>query len=350
MAEGVEAALRQIWSEVMPGHEWVTDKSLLELGISSLKAMEIALRIERHFKRPINFSVLKPTSTFSDLLAVLQGGGSDAQAQASTHGAGVMIPGIFGEELYLAAFRERIGATVHFTCFDLPGLDAPPVLQTRIDRMADVVVARLAEAGDDPIHLAGISYGGIVAHAVARRLVESGRPPRSLILVDPLLKPSKWDAIKRTLARLRARPKGGAIPAIQAATGGSRLPRAAATLAVSLLLIAGAFRLARWMVLRFGPDLGYAWTVQRTREYLAVLRSRAIRAWSPEPCRIPTTLLVSQDFASQSSMEVWRRACPDLRFATLLADHFTLFLPPQVAETERAFLDGIVPAAADTRV
>lgn len=345
MADGVEAALHQIWSEVMPGHEWVADKSLLELGISSLKAMEIALRIERRFKRPINFSVLKPASTFLDLLAVLQRDGSDAPAQSSTHGAGVMIPGIFGEELYLAAFRERIGATVRFTCIDLPGLDAPPELHTRIDQMAEVVVARLAEVGDDPVHLAGISYGGIVAHAVALRLVESGRPPRSLILVDPLLKPSKRDAIKRALARLWARPRSSADTTILEANRGSRRLRAIATLVASLLLIIGAFRLVRRMVLRFGPDLGPGWTVQRTREYLAVTRSRAVRAWSPQPCHIPTTMLISQDFATQSSMEVWKRACPDLKCSSIAADHFTLFLPPHVAETERAFLDGIVSAA-----
>jgi pimeloyl-ACP methyl ester carboxylesterase len=71
----------------------------------------------------------------------------------------------------LAGEQPEAGAVRY--CFDLWGA-----------QVADFIDAIILASGPRPVHLIGNSIGGVVALAAARLLVERGRPPAQVVLID----------------------------------------------------------------------------------------------------------------------------------------------------------------------
>ena len=71
----------------------------------------------------------------------------------------------------LAGEQPEAGAVRY--CFDLWGA-----------QVADFIDAIVLASGPRPVHLIGNSIGGVVALAAARLLVERGRPPAQVVLID----------------------------------------------------------------------------------------------------------------------------------------------------------------------
>ncbi|GGU99719.1 polyketide synthase [Streptomyces litmocidini] len=85
---------------------------------------------------------------------------------------------------FAGAFREV--RDVHV--LPVPGFVRGESLPDSIDAAADALAAALrSAAGDDPFVLLGYSAGGILAHATAARLEESGTAPGGVVLLDTYL-------------------------------------------------------------------------------------------------------------------------------------------------------------------
>lgn len=336
----VDIAFRKIWSECMPGQPFSDEVTLLEAGVSSLKAMEIFFKVEMALNISVSLSKIGASNKISEIIQGLSRDAGKSVSGATGGDTRIILSGLFGEELHFLSFLDAIADTEPFHSEPLPGIEAPCELQTEIGAVAKHLAQRILESGiRGNLVLAGVSYGAVVAHEIARHLVEQGHEVQSLVLIDPLLSPSKLALFKRTVRRaLHAVGRRGAT------SGGADPARATlflerwATLWVLGLLFVGAFRTARDFIVASRVTRDPAWVVQRTREYFAVTRGRAIQCWSGGTCAVPTTIIAGTDFDSQSSLHRWRALCPDLTVERIEADHFTIFAPEHSAALRSLFL------------
>lgn len=340
MGNEVDIAFRKVWSECMPGQQFSDDITLLEAGVSSLKAMEIFFKIEMALGLSVNLSKIGAATKIS---AIIQGLSRDAGKSVSGAADGdtrIILSGLFGEELNFLSFLDAIADTEPFRSEPLPGIEAPCELQTEIDAVAKHLVQRILDKGiAGNLVLAGVSYGAIVAHEIARHLGEQGHQVQSLVLIDPLLSPSKLALFKRTIRRvLHTVGRRGTASGEAGQARATPVLERWVTVRVLGLLAVGAFRTARDLIVASRATRDPAWVVQRTREYFALTRGRAIQRWVGGTCTVPTTIIAGTDFDAQSSLRRWRALCPDLTVERIEADHFAIFDPEHSATLRSLFL------------
>lgn len=324
----------------MPGYHFREDSTLLEAGVTSLKAMEMFFKLEMALGMSINLAKIGATSTISDVIENLAGGAKPIPGPEASRHTRIILSGLFGEELTFLAFLDDLPDTTRFSSEPLPGIEADCELQTDIDAVARHLVQQIMERGvQGDLTLAGVSYGAVLAHEIARKLMERGQSVRTLILIDPLLAPSRIAPLKRAAERAlrsagrRTGPMAGAGTP-RAVAPGERL----ATLTFFGLMGVGAYRRARDFIIGAYGRRDPEWIIQRTREYFAIARGRAIRRWSGGVCDVPTTIIAGTDFTAQSSLERWRALCPHLTVEPIEADHFSLFMPEHVPTLRALFL------------
>ncbi len=96
-----------------------------------------------------------------------------------------LFPGLGGDDLELAGLRGACGAAVRFVPISFPDWTEMLARQLDLDSLvADVTARIIAEAPAGPLRLAGYSFGGHVAYAVAARLVAAGRQVAQFALLD----------------------------------------------------------------------------------------------------------------------------------------------------------------------
>ncbi|WP_218003942.1 type I polyketide synthase [Nocardia pneumoniae] len=80
---------------------------------------------------------------------------------------------------------RELGADRTMAALRLPGTQPGEPLPRSWDALLDCLAMAVAEVGDrQPIVLVGYSAGGVIAHALAHRLEQSGRGPAGVILLD----------------------------------------------------------------------------------------------------------------------------------------------------------------------
>ncbi|MFD7458802.1 MULTISPECIES: alpha/beta fold hydrolase [unclassified Streptomyces] len=145
-----------------------------------------------------------------------------------------------------SALAERLDGAHDVFLLEHPGLGerrgVPDGMDTLVRAHADTV--RALPVRRSPV-LVGFCAGGVIAHAVARHLAESGRPPAGAVLIDTHAGVLRRDD-----------PRGSALMA-----AGAALPEDVVAASDDSLLIAGG---------------GYA---------------RVLEDWNPEPSPVPTLLL-----------------------------------------------------------
>lgn len=200
------------------------DKDFLELGMNSIGVAELIIRTDRLlgvnlspsvlFKHPHvgtlaeyladtcgdTIDALTVSSTQPDAADVREAVVSDVAAAPATpqdivvplqtkgeRPAIFAVPGAGGSALSLQQLSRALGDAQPFWCLEPVGLDGrePPV--ESVDTVADFNIAALRTVqSQGPYRLLGYSNGGIVAYAMAAKLVAQGETVASLILLDSL--------------------------------------------------------------------------------------------------------------------------------------------------------------------
>ena len=96
-----------------------------------------------------------------------------------------LLPGIGGDEPPLADFRAAMGNRVAFELLDYPDVDRPSAEIRDFDGIVRHLLKRVSEL--EPlgiVHLAGYSFGGQAAFALACKLQEEGRSVGLLAILD----------------------------------------------------------------------------------------------------------------------------------------------------------------------
>lgn len=223
-----------------------------------------------------------------------------------------LLPGVYGDEPQIGAFRRRMAGWLDLDLVDLPHLGTPgPVLSSMAltaERTGDEI-ARRQPAG--AIALFGYSFGASLALAVANRLESEGRRIAFLGILDgPFMEDARrgGHAAMPWPSTVRARIRTGVIDHL------------------------GAYPVAREaMLAAAAPALaGPGRRDMLERAIIKNLRAKAITGWDPPSCAAPG-LHVHTGVYGPANAPRWRQLCPNLRQVLVPGDHETLLTGASLA-------------------
>jgi len=188
-------------AEMMQADHIDPDRSLFELGASSLTLVSLQRLLGERFGRVVALQRIFETPTvagFAAELANIQSVSSplvtfDTRAAAgdASNAAGetrpklVMMPGVFSLPFYLREMAEVTAGDIAIVSVQLPGMGPYETPIDTVRGQAEYVVNRIRLAGIEPPYLiGGHSFGGRVAIEVARVLREEGEAVPLLLLGD----------------------------------------------------------------------------------------------------------------------------------------------------------------------
>lgn len=336
-------AVRDAWAATLPEDDPDADPSWGETGADSLATLHLILRLERRLGRRIAFDLVTPDVTAAGLAARLaprDGATADVRDDAI-----FLVPGVFGDEPILAAFRASFGAALRFETLALPDLADPAATLADLPAtgrfLADEIGRRRPRGA---IRIAGYSFGASAAYEAAVALAAAGRTVAFVGLLDP------WHPAERP---------AGATSGIAAQAGRrathlrSLFRRGDESLAASLhwslfaLLVHGGAPDAARRFLRALGGITDARTMLRARRYLLHrLRREALRQWRPRPLQAPVLLALSQFSVERGAGESWAALCTALETVRLPGGHRDLFAPAAAARLTPAFAEAAGRARA----
>ncbi|NKR72651.1 amino acid adenylation domain-containing protein [Rhodococcus hoagii] len=187
-----EAALADVFADVLGADRVGVDDSFFELGGNSLSAVRVVAEVQSRLGRPLPMQWVVTDPTPAAIAARLDGSGEPAPEDILVR----MRPGDGTEPL--VCVHPAIGSTWCYTGLlpylpagravygiQSPGLtdgaDAPATMH----ELARKYVDRLREVQPHgPYHLLGYSVGGAIAHAMAVRLRRLGEEVGTLVMLD----------------------------------------------------------------------------------------------------------------------------------------------------------------------
>jgi thioesterase domain-containing protein/acyl carrier protein len=188
----VEETLAAIWQQVLRLPRIGVDDNFFEIGGHSLLVVQLMTRIEQalHVRIPVIELYKNPTvAALATHIAADQRTDPSASplvllSSRETGTPLVLIPGIVG---VLHGYYELARSLGELRpVFGLHASSNAEIERCHtVASIARLYVSALLEQWDqEPFHLLGHSYGGIVAFEIVRQLEQQGRQPASLILVD----------------------------------------------------------------------------------------------------------------------------------------------------------------------
>ena len=200
-----ELLIARIWSEVLGVWPIGIRDEFFELGGDSLLAMELITRLESLSSKPLQLPLLLGAATVERQAAILRDTNWSPSwptvVTLQPHGdrpGFFCVPGAGAGVLSLVALARRLGEEQPFYGLQPPGLDtARPSLRS-VDRLADYFARAIRHVQPyGPYFLGGVSFGGVVAFAIAQQLVREGEKVALVALIDafgPKYPRLRWNA------------------------------------------------------------------------------------------------------------------------------------------------------------
>jgi len=189
--DAVEAALVDLWKEVLSTDHVGVEDNFFDLGGDSLLASAMFIEIEKRFGRLYPLSMLVEKRTIRQLAEVLRDPGSGiTHSLVAVKARGsrpplFIIPGGYGDVLYLRALARHIHPDQPIYGLQAAGKEGKRQYFQRIEETAAQYLMEIAEVQPHgPFLLAGHSFGGYVAIEIARLLKKRNEPVALLAMLD----------------------------------------------------------------------------------------------------------------------------------------------------------------------
>jgi amino acid adenylation domain-containing protein len=187
--DGLELRLATIWGRVLRGRTVGHTESFFDAGGNSLAAVRLAAEIGKEFGTRIPVIRIFERPTIEGQASLLResaevcASGPLVKLRADGHQLPlVFLPGVAGMVNYLEPLATEVGRDRPIFSFQSAGAAATA---DRLEAVAEGYVDALLQAQPDgPYLLAGHSFGGVVAFAMAQVLLGRGREVGLLALVD----------------------------------------------------------------------------------------------------------------------------------------------------------------------
>lgn len=207
----MEQGLVAIWETVLGRQPIGVHDDFFELGGNSLTAVRIQVEVEHAFGRPLEVATLFAKPTVAALAQELESGHRDEPLSTVVPlrrgGKGTPLYCIGGLYLYRHLANHILDRDVFGVFIQVEEQayrhamgEQPEEKHLTVEQMVDLYLGQLRKVRPEgPYCLAGISFGGVLAYEMARRLRQLGEEVLFLGLFDPVLK----SAVRtRKLARL----------------------------------------------------------------------------------------------------------------------------------------------------
>ena len=192
-----EAALLEIWKDMLGIQQISLDDCFFALGGNSLLAARLFAQIQKRFARQPPLSAILHNSTVRKLAALLDNGAdiSDRASLVPLNSCEAptnlfLIHPVGGSVLTYKRLGELLPAHAVY------GLDAERILgQAATDLSIEQIASRYIETirkhqPSGPYLVGGFSAGGVISFEIARQLQEAGQTLDSVIIIDTRLSPS----------------------------------------------------------------------------------------------------------------------------------------------------------------
>jgi len=187
--DDLERALAAIWEELLDVRDVGARDDFFVLGGHSLLVLRLLARIERQLGARLPSAVLFTAPTIEKLAAELRQGGAGAAGPLVVLAPGGDRPPIVWVHAAagtVTAYAE-VARRLRDAAPDRPvwALQAPADLPSTLEELAAGHAAALRAAQPEgPYHLAGWSFGGVVAFEMARQLRSAGAEIAPVVLID----------------------------------------------------------------------------------------------------------------------------------------------------------------------
>nr|WP_171983212.1 condensation domain-containing protein [Nocardia terpenica] len=187
----IELGLYRIWRNTLlhPGIG-ITD-NFFDIGGTSISAIKVAHAIESEFGRAIPVQQLMLHPTIEALAALLRtGGGSNAPGSVIELRSGsgdqrvVCVHPAGGTAFCYLPLAAGLPDDVGVVGIQSPGLNPGETPLLSVEAMAEEYLRLIEPGRDETIVLCGLSYGGLVAHEMGRRLALAGHERVGVVLLD----------------------------------------------------------------------------------------------------------------------------------------------------------------------
>ncbi len=186
-ARSTLALVSRLWDSILDNRSSTLDRTWNDVGGNSLKFLRLFFELEETLGRsllPGPFTVDMRPREIALALDDMQAP-SSVDAASETRARVFLFPGVSGDDPRLSAMREDLRGQLLIATIRYPGWDVISDPSFRFVDMISKLAAQISEAAPaGALLLAGYSYGGIVAFAVARHLSDSGRDIAFLGLLD----------------------------------------------------------------------------------------------------------------------------------------------------------------------
>ncbi|WP_425471723.1 non-ribosomal peptide synthetase [Streptomyces cadmiisoli] len=187
----VEHALYRIWHGILLHRDIGVRDNFFDLGGTSLSAIKMAYEVSETFGRqlPVAEVMLRPTiESLGALLredAVRRAPGSLIQFRRGTGPRAVCVHPAGGTAFCYLPLAAHLPERAGFHGIQSPGVNPGEEVLPSVEAMAEAYLRLLGPIDDqEPLVLTGLSYGGLVAHEMGRRLSLAGHRDVSVVLLD----------------------------------------------------------------------------------------------------------------------------------------------------------------------
>ncbi|WP_370683376.1 amino acid adenylation domain-containing protein [Pseudomonas syringae pv. atrofaciens] len=188
----IELTLYQIWKDLLLVPQIGIRDNFFNVGGTSIAAIKMAYEIGRAFSVEVPVRVILGHPTIEALGGWLRSGASLAAAQDNLiefrRGAGrrnvVCIHPAGGTAFCYLSLAKELPESIGVYGVQSPGLNPGESTEPSVEAMADAYLRRIAALTSQPLVLTGLSFGGLVAYEMARRLTAAGHRQVTVVLLD----------------------------------------------------------------------------------------------------------------------------------------------------------------------
>jgi amino acid adenylation domain-containing protein len=197
LRDDVDVAIAEIWQDLLGVSQVGLDDDFFALGGHSLLAVRFVNAVEARLDVSFTLAALFADSSLRGVADAIRGGGGNFATGAVMLRKQTGAPRVFficGVHLYRLAAQTLGDGIESYGVVVSADEQLTKALRAKAAPTVDVaeLVAEYLDAvrkvqPHGPYHLAGVSFGGLLAYEVARLLREAGEEVRLLALLDPIL-------------------------------------------------------------------------------------------------------------------------------------------------------------------